>query len=160
MTLPAVFSLPRSEFNAFLFAPIGEESNGMAVSVVSALARLDVDPWQEAARLSGLSKDLAVAAVGQVIGRLPGGRWKQSDIGGMAARLVDLLPRRGTGARSGRAKPAGGEKGRLATVIWLMCLTIGAVMLFRVMTEQGAPSDEARSAASPSGFVSPPLAGR
>ena len=38
----------KSEFDSFLCAPIGEERNGMLLSVLSALARLDVDPWQEA----------------------------------------------------------------------------------------------------------------
>jgi hypothetical protein len=38
------------EFENFLFAPIGEDSNGMVLSVLSALARLDIDPWQEAAK--------------------------------------------------------------------------------------------------------------
>lgn len=46
------YSLPNSEFNAFVFAPIGEERNGMLLSVMSALARRDIDPWQEAARLT------------------------------------------------------------------------------------------------------------
>jgi hypothetical protein len=94
VALPDVFSLPRSEFSAFLFASIGEESNGMALSVVSALARLDIDPWQEAARLSGLPKDLAAAAMGRLIGQLSGGRWNRSDNGSTAARLVELLPGR------------------------------------------------------------------
>jgi len=30
------------EFDAFLFAPIGDEGNGQSLSVISALARLDV----------------------------------------------------------------------------------------------------------------------
>ena len=34
----------KSEFDAFLFAHIGEEKNGMLLSVLSALARLDLDP--------------------------------------------------------------------------------------------------------------------
>jgi hypothetical protein len=46
--------LPGSEFNDFLFAPIGEDRNGMLVSVLSGLARSDVDPWQEATRLAEL----------------------------------------------------------------------------------------------------------
>ncbi len=41
-----------SEFDNFLFAPIGVDKNGMVLSVVSALARLDVDPWEEAEELA------------------------------------------------------------------------------------------------------------
>jgi len=42
----------KSECDPFLYAPVGEERNGMSLSVLSALARLDVDPWQEAATLT------------------------------------------------------------------------------------------------------------
>jgi hypothetical protein len=55
------YSLLDSEFNDFLFAPIGEEGNEMLLSVLSALARLGVDPWQEAARLSQLPKETSDA---------------------------------------------------------------------------------------------------
>jgi hypothetical protein len=49
MMPPAAIALPRAEFNAFLFARTGEDRNGMPVSVLSGLARLDMDPWQEEA---------------------------------------------------------------------------------------------------------------
>ena len=104
MAHPDVFSLPRSEYGAFLFASIGEESNGMALSVVSALARLDFDPWQEAARLTDLPKHLAAEALGRLIGQLPDGRWNRSDSATIAAGLVELLPRPGPSSRPGRAK--------------------------------------------------------
>jgi hypothetical protein len=44
-------------FDEFLSASIVEEKNGMALSVMSAFARRNVDPWQEAARLSQLPRD-------------------------------------------------------------------------------------------------------
>jgi len=50
----ASVSLLNPEFDDFLFASIGEDRNGMLLSVLSAMARLDVDPWQEAAKLAGL----------------------------------------------------------------------------------------------------------
>ena len=40
---PSVSSFT-SRYNHFLFAPICEEANGMRLSVLSALARMDVDP--------------------------------------------------------------------------------------------------------------------
>ena len=54
MTRSVPVALPGSEFNDFLFAPIGEDRNGMSVSVLSGLARTDVDPWKEAASLAQL----------------------------------------------------------------------------------------------------------
>jgi hypothetical protein len=83
-----------SEFNDFLFAPIGEQENETPLSVLSALARLDVDPWQEASRLAQLPKYQAIQDLGSMIGGLRGGRWKVSESNMIAARLVELLPSR------------------------------------------------------------------
>ena len=47
----------RPEFDDFLYAPIGADEGEMPLSVLSALARSDLDPWQEAAELSDLPKD-------------------------------------------------------------------------------------------------------
>jgi hypothetical protein len=92
MTLPARFSLLHSEFNRFLFASIGDEGNEMPLSVFSALTRLDIDPWQEAARLSKLSRSRASQALASTITRLPNGAWTTADAEGIAERLVELLP--------------------------------------------------------------------
>ena len=40
MTLSAQFSLLHSDLNDFLFATVGDEPNGMPLSVISALTRL------------------------------------------------------------------------------------------------------------------------
>jgi hypothetical protein len=61
------------EFNEFLFAPIGEEKNGMLLSVLSALARLDVDPWREAAELAQLPRQTATQRLASLIAALPDG---------------------------------------------------------------------------------------
>lgn len=95
MALPQSFALLDSEFGAFLYAPIGEERNGMLLSVVSALTRLDIDPWQEAVRLAGLRQEEAVSALAQTIDRLPEIRRELWDARGIALRLVSLLPRGG-----------------------------------------------------------------
>jgi hypothetical protein len=63
-------SVPGSEFNQFLFAPIGEDKNGMLVSVLSGLARSDVDPWQEAAKLAQLPGEAATKELAALIGAL------------------------------------------------------------------------------------------
>ena len=39
-------------FDPFLVAVIGEDRNEKSVSVLSALAQLDVDPWDEVANLA------------------------------------------------------------------------------------------------------------
>ena len=81
-----------TEFDAFLFAPIGEERNGMPLSVVSALAQLDVDPWQEAARLARLPTEPATRRLTALLEALPQAAPQRRDPGTLAARLIGLLP--------------------------------------------------------------------
>ena len=93
MALRTEYSLGNSEFNDFLFAFVGEEKSGTPLTVLSALARLDLDPWGEASRLSELTKKAATIALAAKIAVLPEGDWKASDSQSIAVRLVDLLPR-------------------------------------------------------------------
>jgi len=81
-----------SQFDSFLFAPIGEERNGTLLSVVSALARLDVDPWEEATELSRLPGDTATQRLASLIAALPEGTSAHLDSQSIAARLIALLP--------------------------------------------------------------------
>ena len=84
------------EFNDFLYAAIGADRNEMSLSVLSALARLDVDPWEEAAELAELPKDAATRRLALLIARLPGEPWSKTDLRAIADRLIELLPRGGS----------------------------------------------------------------
>src|SRR5580693_5592197 len=92
MTLRPEYSLGHSEYNAFLFAAIGEEKVGLPLTVLTALTRLGFDPWREAARLSDLPR--AARAFAVTIAMLPEGDWKASESEAIAARLVNWLPGR------------------------------------------------------------------
>jgi hypothetical protein len=81
-----------SEFDDFLFAPIGEGRNDVPLSVLSALARLDIDPWQEAAELARVSRETATRRLASLIAALPDGPSAHLDPGRIAARLIALLP--------------------------------------------------------------------
>lgn len=129
MALPSPFSLPQSQFNAFLFASIGNEGNGMVLSVISALARLGVDPWQEAARLADLPKELAAAALDRLILRLPAGLWERTDTPEIAARLIELLPRRDAIVRPAAAASVNATKANPPFAVWLIVLALGASAL-------------------------------
>ena len=59
------------EFNSFLFAPIGADRNGTNLSVVSALARCDLDPWAEAEKLTKLPEEIAIQKLSALISSLP-----------------------------------------------------------------------------------------
>jgi hypothetical protein len=81
-----------SRFNAFLFASIDEDSSEAPLSVVSALARLDLDPWEEAADLTALPRDTAAQRLVSLLTKLPGGQLSRSDPQTIATRLIALLP--------------------------------------------------------------------
>jgi hypothetical protein len=85
------FSALASEFDDFLFATIGEGRNDVPLSVLSALARLDIDPWQEAAALAQASRETATQRLASLIAALPDGPSAHPDPG-IAARLIALLP--------------------------------------------------------------------
>jgi hypothetical protein len=88
----SVFSLRTSAFNDFLYAPVGEEDNGMVLTMLSALARSGLDPWGEAARLNELPRGAATKRLALMISGLPHGQWAQSAVAEIASRLVALLP--------------------------------------------------------------------
>jgi hypothetical protein len=91
------YALQRSDLNGFLFADIGVEANGMTLSVLSTLARLGTDPWQEAARLAKLPRADAVERLARIIAAMPASPWSPLAATAIAARLVPLLPGRGGG---------------------------------------------------------------
>jgi hypothetical protein len=62
----------RPDLDKFLFATVGEEIDGIPLSVVSASARLRLDPWEEAGRLSVLSRHEAVERLARLIVETPG----------------------------------------------------------------------------------------
>ena len=81
-------SRPGSEFDTFLFAPIGDDGNdsGMQLSVLSALARQGTDPWEEAGRLAGLPDEMAARELTALIAALPTGASARPDGGSGWAR--------------------------------------------------------------------------
>jgi hypothetical protein len=92
MTRAAAVSQLSSAFNDFLFAPITDDGHGMPLSVLSALARLNVDPWQEAANLALLPKEAAIQRLTGLIAELPGGTPAHPGPAANAACLIGLLP--------------------------------------------------------------------
>jgi hypothetical protein len=73
------------------------ETSGMSLSVVSVLARANVDPWEEASRLARMPKALAERALVAILDLVPGRNWKPVEAKSIAARLVRLLPQPGEG---------------------------------------------------------------
>ena len=94
MSSSDAFALRRSGLNEFLFASIGTEPNGMALSVLSLFARLGDDPWKEAGKLVGLPEREAIESLAQAISGMPRSAWTLLDATAIATRLVALLPTR------------------------------------------------------------------
>jgi hypothetical protein len=91
MKSPAALRL-RPEFDAFLFAQVGDDISDLPLTVVSVLARLDFDPWQEAAQLAAVSPESATQKLISILGTLPSPSLKPSDIPLIASHLVAMLP--------------------------------------------------------------------
>jgi len=164
MTHSASASFLGSEFNDFLFAPIGEERNGMLLSVLSALARLDVDPWQEAAELARLPGEAATERLASMIAALPDGPSAPSDPRTIAARLVALLPRRASSnIRPRQTAPGVGTAIGPRTVMYVifMVFVLGAQWVM-ACSQSPAPVDNAHAPASSivSTQMPPPSAGQ
>jgi hypothetical protein len=85
-----VLSSCPSEFDEFLQATIAEEHNGTPLTVLSALVRLDLDPWEEAASLARLPQELAARRVAAMINSLSGTR-PPAECDLIALRVLDNL---------------------------------------------------------------------
>jgi hypothetical protein len=93
MAHAALAPLIGAQFDKFLYAPIREDRNGTPLSVLSALARLDVDPWQEALSLALMPKATAAARLAALIAALPDEQSSDNPAKSTAADLVTLLPK-------------------------------------------------------------------
>jgi hypothetical protein len=92
--LPASFSLLNSEFNDFLFAPIGTEGSNQTLTVLSVFSRQGMDPWQQAAQLRRLPKEQALRNLAAIIAALPDEARSPGSSQAIADQLIELLPRR------------------------------------------------------------------
>src|ERR1700744_5332960 len=81
-----------SEFDAFLFAPLGEDRNGVPLSIVSLFARMNLDPWQEAGDLAALCAQEAARRLGLCLEGLTDPTLKQATSGGGFRPRRALLP--------------------------------------------------------------------
>ncbi len=83
-----------SDFDGFLYAYVGSDRNGAEVTVISALARLGLDPWGEASDLAGLSRGAARMRLSALLARftdIPGLNFENEAV---ARKLVSFLPDR------------------------------------------------------------------
>ena len=135
-----------SEFDDFLFAPIGADTNGMFLSVLSALALLDIDPWQEAAKLARLPIKTATERLASVIAVLPE-KPPALDPNMIAARLIALLPRQVCSNIASRQTLAGARlmtKPSIVIYVISMVFALG-LQLLMASRQQPVQSDGAHA---------------
>jgi hypothetical protein len=98
MTVRPDYALSRARYTPFLFTVVGTErrdalNSGEDITVLTALARIGVDPWQEAARLAVLPRVEAAESLAETFVNLPDTRWAEGDAAGTAQRIIDTLPK-------------------------------------------------------------------
>ena len=139
MTLRPEFTLGHSPYNAFLFARVGEEQVGMPLTVLSALTRLGLDPWQEAARLAAMPRETAARVFAVTIAMLPEGDWKASDSEAIATRLVEWLPGKAAAPLPrGDTRAPRGRKMKVSLPTVLACGLLAIALAFLALQLLGA----------------------
>jgi hypothetical protein len=96
-----------ADFERFVYADVAVEPNGLELSVLSALSRRGLDPWQEAQRLAQLPQLAAADGLAQILRAVPAVQSMRLDVKVISERLVALLPGR-------RAVAAGQVSSRLS----------------------------------------------
>ncbi|MGO9546604.1 MAG: hypothetical protein ACLPPF_17640 [Rhodomicrobium sp.] len=92
MTTSAANSYLTLKFDDFLFARITANGDETPLSVLSVLARLGIDPWEEAARLTQLPRLTAAERLASLIAATPGAPSAYLDAATVSERLISLLP--------------------------------------------------------------------
>jgi hypothetical protein len=104
-------------YERFLYASICEQNNGTQVTVLSALVRADIDPWEEASRLATMPRAKAEATLSSILHQISDQNWTGPEVEAVSARLVQLLPTRDAGES---AITSIGEVDR--SIFWLVWL--------------------------------------
>jgi hypothetical protein len=132
-----------SRFDRFLFAQLYEDRE-TSLSVLSALARLDIDAWQEAADLDGLPRDTAINSLASKIWKTDSVRWPPLAASMLAADLVDLLPSHAPS----RVKPRSIESANGRLLMWLAYGVLwGSIAISGSSSLQLSAASDARSPA-------------
>ena len=158
------FSTLNARYEDFLYAPVCEDANGMRLTVLSALARTDVDPWEGATRLAAMPKAIAEKTLLSILDLVSGQSWKSPEAAAAAARLVRLLPQPGeTAAVAATATAYGATATATATATakapaqrqsyWWVWLGFALAMSFMTPHHQ-ATTTSAGAATSQSGATS------
>lgn len=133
MTLRNSYGPMLPEFDAFLFASVGEEVDGTPLSVLSALSRLDLDPREEAVRLAHLTREAAADQLARMIARLYDRRWSVAEALRISRGLVERLPVSRAAGTTVAAAAGPRPAIRIPAASLLIYLTLGLAVLTGVV---------------------------
>ena len=142
----AIYELP-TEFKHFLSAPVFQDSNGMSVSMLSALARMNVDPWQEADELSNMPVGDATQRLTSLIVSLPNRPSTSPDAVTMARRLINMLPRSPVSNLSAHSRVFGStatikSQPAILYVVYVVIMTLAMAVQVVLASRQEPPQVE------------------
>lgn len=150
----AVFAPPIGpEFDPFLCAFIGADPNGKLLSVLSAFARTDIDPWQEAAYLARMPRESATTRLSEFIAALPDTPCANVPARTIAGQLIALLPARAMFVAPVPPLPGkladvlSGAHSRLGVTAATILLLVGFICLFWIAPNPPALSPPTTSSA-------------
>jgi hypothetical protein len=130
-----------ADFERFVYADVATEPNGMELSVLSALSRRGLDPWQEAQRLAQLPPFAAADGLAQILRAVPAVQALRLDVKVIAERLVPLLPVRSTltGGQSPSKLAATPVLVPRGLTLVMMAAIFGGLLMARFMPKQAEP---------------------
>lgn len=141
MAGPSVLNPHPQEFERFLHASVGEDRNGSVVTVLSALARLGLDPWSETAELVALGRDAAGARLGLLLSTFRDVPTLGRDNGSVARELSLLLPEN-LARRSLKQAGATNARGRPVFTGAVWAILALALVLLQMLLVGGSGSSE------------------
>ena len=148
-----VFALKNAGLDRFLYADIGAELNGSALTVLSMIARLGQDPWAEAARWAALPRAGVIDHLARSIAQMPLAPSALTETRVTAERLVQLLPATVQGRWQGSAAkteaPSVPEWGPLTIVYCALAFGMAVSALLTPKPSQAVATPTERSVAAP-----------
>jgi hypothetical protein len=108
------------EYDAFLYAIICSEKNGMQLTMASAIARSGCDPWKEAARISKMPKDMALQVLALLMPDQPAAGEKATNGQITIDRLFALLPKPKPVLAIGKREAIQAVRGNRVSVIFIL----------------------------------------
>jgi hypothetical protein len=141
VTLRNAYRPLRPDLDGFLFTQVGEERRGIPLSMISALTQLGLDPWEEAARLSSLSRPEAVEQLARLMAELPDRSSPLPEARQLAGALVERLPKFGyvapTPKRNKRPWHRRWPKLSRQSHFYVLCAAAAAVSLLSILLHGG-----------------------